>query len=217
MAKFQDLTGQRFGRLTVLKVARRHTYPSGQSRLVWRCACSCGNTTEVISSDLRSGHTRSCGCLLQETVKTVNLVHGASRRGHRYSREYRSWEAAKRRCFNPNDPKFAAYGGRGITMCERWRDDFEAFLADMGACPKGYTLDRIDVNGNYEPGNCRWATPKQQARNTRSNVMVSFQGRQMVASELAELLGRDASLVLWHVHKGRSGDEIAQRLNRAYA
>lgn len=126
----------------------------------------------MIGRNLRNGNTRSCGCLHDEVC-----AQKATKHGHANTREYRAWSAAKTRCFNPNTRTFKDYGGRGITMCDRWRDSFPAFLIDMGPCPRGHSVERIDVNGHYEPGNCRWASRFDQANNTRVNHVVSFNGR----------------------------------------
>lgn len=164
MSAVPDLTGQSFGRLNVV---RRSGTRSKQA--MWLCSCSCNAPDailEVSGSDLRRGHTRSCGCLLGDVIRAMGggrRTHGHSAHGR--SRTYVSWEAMHQRCRNPNKDGFERYGGRGITVCERWRD-FENFLADMGERPAGKTLDRYpNPDGDYEPLNCRWATPKEQQAN----------------------------------------------------
>jgi hypothetical protein len=174
-----DLAGQRFGRLLVQQrsdnVGRRTT---------WLCRCDCGTMKIALTEKLRSGQTRSCGCFRIEVAGQATITHGA-KRGRKTPKEYKAWSHAKGRCYNARDPKYPIYGGRGIAMCDRWRDDFAAFFADMGTAPPGTTLDRLDVNGHYEPGNCRWATPREQANNTRKNVMVDFSGRRMTLKQVA--------------------------------
>lgn len=159
-----DLTGETFGRLTVVaRVAN-----DSKQKTCFRCRCVCGQERIVRSESLRSGHTQSCGCYNEELKKgrKAGLSHG-----YYGTPTYRSWTSAKSRCSNPKDPAYARYGGRGITMCARWRDSFEAFLADMGLRPTAASLDRYPNNdGHYEPGNARWATPAEQNKNRRRGV-----------------------------------------------
>lgn len=155
-----DLTGQKFSRLVALRIVGK----SKSGEMIWRCLCDCGTETDVKLGKLRSSRTRSCGCLFDEGDN--RLTHGEARKGKR-SREWRIWDNAKSRCYNPRSTSFKYYGQRGITMCDRWRNSFEAFLEDMGRCPDGLTIDRIENDGNYEPGNCRWATRSQQNSNKR--------------------------------------------------
>ena len=160
----RDLTGMRFGRWLVLRFASRDA--GGRAR--WRCVCSCGAEKIVGGDNLTRGLSRSCGCLTRELTGQRSVTHGHAPSpsiSKKVSPEYRSWISMKTRCYNPASNRFYRYGGRGIIVCDRWLYSFENFLADMGPRPKGTTLDRFpNKNGNYEPGNCRWATVKQQNR-----------------------------------------------------
>lgn len=154
-----SLIGNRYGKLTVLRLG-----PKKRASIRWFCQCDCGKETLAHSGSLKSGVTRSCGCLRRENRN--NLQHGHSLVAGE-SKEYNAWIHAKQRCYNPKNKKYQHYGARGIIMCDKWRNDFLAFLADVGPAPEGSTLDRINVDGNYEPGNVRWTTNLIQGRNTR--------------------------------------------------
>lgn len=160
--KLKDLVGATFGRLTVAARAANRG-----KKVVWLCRCECGNVVSVMGTSLCSGRSRSCGCLHREAI----TIHGCSgRNGDAKSRspEYRTWQAMKARCENPRCPRFKDYGGRGISICKRWSDSFKAFRDDMGPRPSAeHSIDRVNNDGNYEPGNCRWATRRQQQQNTR--------------------------------------------------
>lgn len=179
-----DLAGKKFGRLTVIC---RHDLWHGSAR--WKCLCECGNTSYVVGGQLRSGHSRSCGCLNREISSNHLKKHGQSESNNWESTAaYRSWSSMLQRCDNANNPHYSSYGGRGISVCNDWRD-FRNFYRDMGDRPVGTTIDRIDPNGNYEPGNCRWADKKIQQNNLRNNVVINFNGKTQTLSYWADELG----------------------------
>lgn len=154
--------GSRFGRLVLVEVLG-----TVDRNRQWKCRCDCGKEVVRLMNNIKRGITLSCGCLGYENVKSVRRTHGDACR-NAVSREFQTWQRMIQRCHNPKVPCFRDYGGRGIAVCDRWRKSFDAFLSDMGRRPPGnFSIDRIDVDGNYEPSNCRWATPKQQANNKR--------------------------------------------------
>lgn len=155
--KYADLAGQQFGRWTVLGFAEMRRQGAR-----WLCRCTCGVERAVWAFDLVGGTSQSCGCLRVEACTS----HGRARRSQP-DRTYESWAAMNERCYRSAAANYPRYGGRGIRVCDRWRHSFENFLADMGTRPPGKTLDRISSDGHYEPANCRWATPAEQARNRR--------------------------------------------------
>lgn len=180
--KFVDLTGQRFGRLVV--EGRDHTRAKW---VYWICRCDCGKKKSVIGASLKSGGTRSCGCLHDENSKNTKWkTHGESG-----TRLYRKWQSMKARCYQPNSTKYKNYGGRGITVCDQWRSDYAAFRdwALANGYEDGLTIDRIDVNGNYEPSNCRWTTQKKQQNNRSNNRMLTYNGETKSLTEWAEDTG----------------------------
>lgn len=163
-----DMTGQRIGHLKVIAESPERYISQNGKEVVWICRCDCGKTTEVRGSELRKGHTKSCGCFKGDYCRKANTTHGG-----RYERLHSIWNSMKQRCRNPNDQKYKDYGGRGIEVCDEWADDYGIFRAwayENGYVPdRGHdcSIDRIDNDGNYEPGNCRWTTAKVQANNQR--------------------------------------------------
>jgi hypothetical protein len=154
-------------------------------RLRWFCQCDCGGSTWATRANLHNGKTTSCGCRRVEVSTRVNQTHGLSN-----TREYITWCHLRARCENPKTPAFKRYGGRGITVCERWRASFLNFLADMGNRPSdGHSIDRIDVNGPYSPENCRWATSTTQCNNRRDSVFYEWNGKRQTLAQWSKELG----------------------------
>jgi hypothetical protein len=162
-----DITGQRFGRLTVFNISRE----ASKKHVYWRCRCDCGTRLAVDGSALRNGHTQSCGCRQSEAASRTQRRHGHAINGG--SRMYQCWLNMIARCYNKNGTYYRNYGGRGITVCKRWRK-FENFLADMGERPAGRSLDRINNDQGYSPANCRWATRSEQNKNKRRHALPSM-------------------------------------------
>jgi len=197
MPKMVDITGQRFGRWTVKARAPNRTTSGSFALTYWFCKCQCGNTKEVRAASLIRGKSKSCGCLCREFHASL-VTHGETRRGRgrmtRQSTEYQAWQNMLGRCRNSSIPGYHNYGGRGITVCERWTNSFEAFLQDMGRRPtRKHSLDRIDVNQGYSKSNCRWTTADVQIANRRKIAAIS----QFTVAELkAELRRREITPLL---------------------
>lgn len=192
----------RFGRLTVIGEAPPLEWKGKEFRRAL-CFCDCGTERHVDPAKLRTGQTVSCGCYAAQRASQNNRTHGMSR-----SSVYHIWSSMKARCDHPSTRNFADYGGRGISVCDRWRDSFEAFYEDMGPRPTPqHSIDRIDVNGNYEPGNCRWATRLEQGSNKRNNRLVEVRGQVMTLAEACRLspLGRNS--ILARIEGGMSAED----------
>lgn len=221
-AKITDLSGQRFGRLIVIERAGRNLTPNGTSQTMWRCKCDCGNETTVKYIALTLGNTRSCGCGEIENRRAIG-IRPKSERVKKTNAEYeygfnisqhptnRIWRGMKSRCYNPNNYAYENYGGRDIKVCERWRNSFENFLADMGERPSPkHSIDRIDVNGDYEPSNCRWATDVEQANNKTDNVFIIVGDSQITAKQFCITLGLNYWTVIHQIRKGLDVNIIAR-------
>ncbi len=185
----KEMTGLRFGRLVVT----RYSHCDGR-RAWWEVKCDCGTEFTTRADSLRSGKTQSCGCLTVDINKRSppSKTHGMSKLP-----EYRVWNTMIQRCNNPNANGYSDYGKRGIKVCQRWRDSFEAFFADMGPRPgKRHTIERINNNGNYEPGNCCWLLRKLQPLNTRATRLVTFNGK----TQPLTLWAKDCNIPIWRVY-----------------
>ena len=202
--KLIDLLGQKFGRLLVLKRAENHgreTY--------WKCRCDCGNIKEINGAKLKNGHTKSCGCLSKETTSEIFKTHGMSS-----TRLYRIYKKMYRRCYKPKTKWFENYGGRGITICQEWLGEqgFENFA--KWSMKNGYadnlSIDRKDNDKGYSPDNCRWASAKEQANNTRSTVFLTYKGETKSASEWSEITGIRQDTLTMRKRNGWSDEECIE-------
>lgn len=190
-----DISGMRFNRLVAAEY-----FGSRHREAMWKCVCDCGNVSVVSASKLRSGATKSCGCLRSEVTGALTLSHGQS--GRASSPEYRAWKSMRIRCLCRTSMSYASYGGRGITICDDWLGSFEAFLADMGLRPSPqHSLDRINNDGNYEPANCRWATKSVQSFNRRSVKLVSAGEFTGSLKEIAAHFGVDYRALHYRVRR----------------
>lgn len=203
-ARLRDISGEKNERLTAIRYI--------PSKKKWLCQCDCGNESYVSGSNF--WRTKSCGCGITAMLIARNFKHGDSFRG-KVAPEYGAWAGAIGRCSNPNDDSYEYYGARGIRVCDRWRSGengksgYQLFLEDMGRKPsRKHSLDRINNDGNYEPGNCRWATVETQMQNRRNRRMVIFRGKKFNVSVAARLAGLDKDLVLQRLDRGWS-DEYA--------
>lgn len=205
-----NLIGQKFGMLIVIAETDKRSSDS----ICWLCRCDCGNEVIVSGDSLRSGLTKSCGCLRKAKAKERFTKHGKTK-----ARTYYIWANMKDRCLNPNNDQYKDYGGRGIIICDRWLK-FENFLADMGECPKSLSIERTDNDLGYYKENCIWATQKQQTRNRRSNLLIEFNGKTQCLAAWAEELGIGRQTLSnrlkrgWSIEKAlitpvRKGKEIA--------
>lgn len=183
MPRLVDRVGHVYGRLKVTSRFECGPASKGQ-RTKWNCECECGATKVATGHELANGDTTSCGCYQRESTVERNRRHGMTG-----TPTYRSWYAAKGRCHNPNNAKYASYGGAGIKMCDRWRESFDAFFEDMGARPEGTTIDRLDQCKGYEPGNCRWATSEEQSRTRGTTKLYRWRGDWMTTRQISNLEG----------------------------
>lgn len=196
-AKIRDLTGQKFNHLTAVKIAQRNP-------LYWECVCDCGNTTLVRPSNLTRGQVKSCGCIHHRGNPTHNQC---------YTRVYRIYAKILRRCFAKDDYAYSRYGGRGITMCEEWKNSFDEF--SKWAYENGYndtlTIDRIDNNGDYSPSNCRWVDVYTQANNKRNNNYITFEGRTQTLAQWCREVGVPYKRTFYRISNGWSFEDAIQK------
>lgn len=198
MAPRFNLAGERFGYLRVIEQAP--TRRDKNRTTMWVCLCDCGTRTTVPSHDLRSGHTRSCGCAKSAMLSAAFTRHGQSKKRAK-TRTYNAWINMRTRCYDKVGSDYPNYGGRGIQVCERWQT-FDNFLADMGEVPTRMTLERADNNGNYEPSNCVWRDRTTQARNRRNTRRATYNGVTKTLAEWAEESGKSLGLLVNRLRRG---------------
>jgi hypothetical protein len=212
---FKNRVGQKRGMLEVVSFAGSRPGHNGYPVYLWLCHCDCGREVIKPWAYLLRG-TKSCGCAVKsrssEIIRSYNalgLPNPTITHGMTGSPTYISWQAMKSRCGNPKNREYVRYGGRGITVCGRWRDSFELFLEDMGPRPtSSHSIDRINCNGSYEPGNCRWATSKEQARNTRNTRYITLSGQTKSLAEWCEVSGLRAFTILYRIDAGWDDEAI---------
>lgn len=189
-----DLIGKRNGRLVCLYETPRR---GRARRFMFRC--DCGREKDILMASFTSKRAVSCGCITRENIRSAVK---RQTRHNGFKREFRTWASMISRCTNPDSQGYKHYGARGIKVCDRWLNSFDAFLQDMGPRPQRHSIDRIDNDGNYEPQNCRWATIRQQSRNRRTSKLISFQGRTLNITDWAAELGTNASILCSRLKNG---------------
>lgn len=191
-----DITGERFGRLVAIRKVKDE-----KGRLKWLCQCDCGNTKTVVVSSLLKGLTKSCGCYNRERAVETNTKHGMTN-----SKLYGTWCNIKNRCYNEKVDSYYLYGGRGIKMCDEWLHDFSAFArwAEANGYREDLSIDRIDVNGDYTPENCKWSSLVEQANNKRSNHLIEYNGKTQTAAQWAREVGLPRNVLYSRLYRGWS-------------
>lgn len=194
--KIENLINQKFNKLLVLR-----RLPNQGKKVMWECKCDCGNLTQVLTSNLKCGRTKSCGCL-----RINKLVSRSTTHNQRHTKLYEVWKTMKQRCFNPNCDSYKNYGARGITIYSDWKDNFNSFYewSISNGYQDGLTIDRIDFNGNYEPSNCRWVDRLTQANNTRTNVFIEFNNEVHTIAEWSRIYNIKQSVLSDRLRRGWS-------------
>ena len=209
MFKADDLTGKRFGYLTVIERSANHIRPNGYKEVMWKCRCDCGKEVIRSAKTLKRYNRCSCGCMKSTVTREHATTHGCTN-----TRLFRIWSGIKTRCNNPNDQHWDDYGGRGITICKEWKNDFVAFKnwAESNGYSDDLTIDRINVNGNYCPENCRWVNWKVQENNKRTSVKINYHGELYTMSELADMFGVKLSRIKGARHRGKLNEQYLDNL-----
>lgn len=206
MPNKNNLVGQKFGRLTVIEKVGYKYSNTGHKDIVWKCECDCGNSTQTITPYLKRGTTKSCGCLKNETLNYHNFKHGLSN-----YKLYSVWSGMKDRCYRENCDSYKHYGKRGISMCNEWKCSFDLFhdWAVQNGYQQGLTIERINVNGNYEPSNCTWIPKSEQSKNRRSNHYIAYKEQIHTISEWAIIIGVSRNIVRYYIDKFKDDEPYA--------
>lgn len=207
-----DLTGMRFGRLYIKEFAGYKN-----RRAVWLCRCDCGNEKIIIGKNILNGKSQSCGCLrIDQTVERFTKHGLRSQNNDQTEKLYGVWKSMKARCYNKNQTEYNRYGGRGITVCDEWREDYSAFRewSFSNGYKEGLTIDRIDNDGNYCPNNCRWITQTEQCRNKSTNVFLEYNGTVYILKDLADMVGVDRKKLKRRIDKGMTIEEAINDIKR---
>ena len=208
MSKLIDLTGKKYGRLTVIERAEDYISPKGIRHRKWNCRCECGSTKPVRQTELLQGKTKSCGCLQKEQA-TKRITQRSKKHGKKGTKLYNVWKSMKQRCLNPNDKSYHNYGGRGITICDEWARDFQTFFdwSIRHGYREGLSIDRINNDQGYEPGNCQWTTVEKQNKNTRQNHHMTIRGETKTIAEWCNFYGVSRSTVYSRLARGQTPEE----------
>lgn len=201
-----DMTSKRYGRLMAICPTGKRDRAKNR---IWKFTCDCGNSCEIDGYSVRSGKRYQCPTCSAEQVRMSSVIHGSSE-----SPEFSTWIDIQTRCYNPRSTGYRNYGGRGIRVCDRWRSNFSHFLEDMGKRPTGCSIDRINNDGDYEPGNCRWATRVDQANNRRTNVFLTIGGKSKTISQWAEFTGIKMATIHRRFKVGYRGEALIQPLQK---
>lgn len=205
-SRIQDMAGRRFAQLVAIRVAGK----ASSGDLKWEFRCDCGMVFVANGYYARCGKIINCPECAKARSRSASVTHGLTE-----TPEYRLWTDIQSRCHNPRSTAYANYGGRGIVVCDRWRQSFEAFFADMGKRPPGLTIERENTNGNYEPGNCRWATPLEQANNKRNNIRICLDGVTKTLMQWSREFGVSSHAVRFRLRAGVTGLDLFKPSRRS--
>lgn len=212
----EDISGRVFHCLTVIEFSHRKEYPSGQFQNIWKCVCECGTETLASLSQLKNGKKKSCGCKASEFIASSRTTHGhaSHRKNGRFDRTYLVWRNMKARCMNPKSDRYSSYGGRGISVCERWLK-FENFLVDMGECAEGMSLERRNVDGDYTTDNCMWIPSADQLENKQRTIRITFNGKTQSLARWARELGFVYLTLYDRYKKGLRGNDLFRKVQKS--